>query len=97
MPPANSDANATIDTSLLGDGILTAAAEAEDSFSIALSGGSTPKGLYQVLASDACRDRIDWAEVLVYFADERCVPPDHPDSNYAMVRDSLLARVPIPA
>jgi 6-phosphogluconolactonase len=65
-------------------------------FSIALSGGSTPKKLYELLASEPYRHRIDWTGVEVFFGDERCVPADHPDSNYRMARDALLSKVPIP-
>jgi 6-phosphogluconolactonase len=65
-------------------------------FRIGLSGGSTPKALFQLLASDAYRDRIDWSNVEVFFADERCVPPEHPDSNYRMARETLLSKVPVP-
>lgn len=65
-------------------------------FSFVLAGGSTPKALYELLASDAYRDRIDWANVEVYFGDERTVPPDHKDSNYRMARETMLAGVPIP-
>ncbi len=65
-------------------------------FSIALSGGSTPKTLYEVLASEPYRSRIDWTKVEVFFGDERCVPPDHPESNYRMAREALLSKVPIP-
>jgi 6-phosphogluconolactonase len=73
------------------------AVQARGSFTVALSGGSTPKGLYEVLATDPVfRDRVDWLHVHVFWGDERQVPPDHPDSNYAMARDALLSRVPIP-
>jgi 6-phosphogluconolactonase len=65
-------------------------------FHIALSGGSTPKLLFQLLASDAYRDRIDWSNVEVFFADERCVPPDHAESNYRLARETLLSKVKIP-
>lgn len=64
-------------------------------FTVALAGGSTPKGLYQRLAG-AWRDRIDWTRVVVFWGDERCVPPTHPDSNYRMAREALLDHVPIP-
>src|SRR5690242_18249266 len=64
-------------------------------FTLALSGGSTPKILYQLLA-DQYRDAIDWAHVQVFFGDERCVPPDHPESNYRMAHETLLSKVPIP-
>jgi len=64
--------------------------------SVALSGGSTPRGTYQELAAHALASRVPWANVHVYFGDERAVPPDHPDSNYHMAREALLAQVPIP-
>src|SRR5687768_10373018 len=65
-------------------------------FRIGLSGGSTPKALFQLLASEPYRARIDWTNVEVFFADERCVPPDHADSNYRMARETLLSKVAIP-
>jgi 6-phosphogluconolactonase len=79
--------------------VARAAAEAialQERFCIALAGGSTPKALYEVLAGEPFRARIDWAMVNVFFGDERCVPPDHPESNYRMAREALLSRVPIP-
>jgi 6-phosphogluconolactonase len=66
-------------------------------FAIALSGGSTPRGLYALLATDAFARRVDWSRVHVFFGDERCLPPDHPDSNARMARETLLDRVPVPA
>jgi 6-phosphogluconolactonase len=68
-------------------------------FSIALAGGATPRALYEVLAADAggTARRIDWSRAHVFWGDERCVPPEHPDSNYRMAREALLDRVPIPA
>ena len=65
-------------------------------FSVALSGGATPRGLYRLLASSAYRDRIDWKAVHVFWVDERCVPPDHRDSNFRLVHDLLLSRAPVP-
>ncbi len=65
-------------------------------FSIALSGGSTPKTLFELLAS-AYKDRIDWSKTDIFWSDERCVPPDDVDSNYHMARETLLDRVPLPA
>ena len=67
-----------------------------DAVTISLAGGSTPKKLYELLAAEPYRSRIDWARVQVFFGDERCVPPDHKESNYRMARESLLSRVPIP-
>jgi 6-phosphogluconolactonase len=65
-------------------------------FSVALSGGSTPKAMNQLLASKY-RDRVEWSRVDVFFGDERCVPPEHKDSNYKMARESLLDHVPLGA
>lgn len=55
-----------------------------------LAGGRTPRPVYARLASEP----YDWTEVHVFFSDERCVPPDHPDSNFRMARETLLAHVP---
>lgn len=65
-------------------------------FTLALSGGNTPRPLYARLATPGYRDRIDWSKVHIFFGDERCVPPDDPRSNYRMVRESLLDQVPLP-
>src|SRR5690242_15993269 len=76
---------------------MTAAAiAASGAFRISLSGGSTPKKLYTFLASDAFRERFPWHRVSWYWGDERFVPHDHPDSNYRMTRDAMLARAPVP-
>jgi len=64
-------------------------------FTLALSGGSTPQPVYARLATKDCRDRIDWPKVQIFFGDERCVPPDNPQSNYHMVRTTLLDQVPV--
>jgi 6-phosphogluconolactonase len=63
---------------------------------IALAGGETPTALYRHLAS-ACREQIDWRRLQFFWGDERCVPPDHAESNYGMVRDALVDHVPVPA
>jgi 6-phosphogluconolactonase len=65
-------------------------------FTMALSGGSTPRGLYRLLAAAPYRDRIDWTAIHIFWADERCVPPDHANSNYRIVNDLLLSHVPVP-
>ena len=65
-------------------------------FAIALSGGSTPKRLYEILAADY-REAMPWSRVHLFFGDERFLPPDHADSNYRMVREALLDHVDIPA
>lgn len=72
------------------------AVQQRGAFRIALSGGSTPQATYRTLAEPACRDRIDWQHMQVFFSDERFVPPDSPDSDYGMARKSLLAHVPLP-
>lgn len=66
-------------------------------FTVALSGGNTPRRVYELLATDPFKSSIDWATVHLFFGDERCVPPDHPDSNYGMVYEALISRVAIPA
>jgi len=74
------------------------AVNARGRFTFVLSGGSTPRSLFQLLSAphESFRDRITWSSVHVFWGDERCVPPDHPDSNYRMARESLLDHVPIP-
>jgi 6-phosphogluconolactonase len=72
------------------------AIEARGRFSIALAGGSTPKTLYTLLASPEFVTRLDWPAIDLFFGDERCVPADHPDSNYRMAYESLISKVPIP-
>ncbi|MEL7644849.1 MAG: 6-phosphogluconolactonase [Anaerolineaceae bacterium] len=59
-----------------------------------LSGGSTPKGVYQALASDRFRRLVDWSEVHFFWGDERCVPPDDENSNFKMAFEVLLRNVP---
>ena len=76
---------------------MTAAAiAASGAFRVSLSGGSTPKTLYTLLASDAFRERFPWHRVSWYWGDERFVPHDHPDSNYRMTREAMLAKAPVP-
>jgi 6-phosphogluconolactonase len=65
-------------------------------FLVALSGGSTPRALHQVLVAHY-RDQIPWDRVQVFWSDERCVPPDDAQSNYRMARETLLEQVPLPA
>jgi 6-phosphogluconolactonase len=65
-------------------------------FTVALAGGSSPASLYRLLADAPFVDEVDWDHTFVYFGDERCVPPDHPDSNFRMAREALLARVALP-
>ena len=63
-----------------------------ESFALALSGGDTARRCYSRLALDGA-DHLDWWQVDIYWSDERCVPPDHPDSNERLVREALLQRV----
>lgn len=72
------------------------AVQAKGFFTVVLSGGSTPRGLYTVLASDEYRERVPWSKVHLFWGDERCVSPEHLDSNYRMSRELLLDKVPIP-
>lgn len=65
-------------------------------FSVALSGGSTPRSLYAYLALPEVSRRIHWNAVHLFWGDERCVPPDHTDSNFRMVSETLLEHIPIP-
>jgi len=65
-------------------------------FRVALSGGSTPKALYSLLASDEFRDRFPWRQVSWFWGDERFVPYNHPESNYRMTREAMLAKAPVP-
>ncbi len=74
-----------------------AAITARGRFTVALSGGSTPKALFRLLAVPAARDAVDWGRVVICWGDERCVPPDDEQSNYRMTREQLLDHVPIPA
>ncbi|HBQ95756.1 MAG: 6-phosphogluconolactonase [Firmicutes bacterium] len=62
-------------------------------FRIALSGGSTPKALYSLLAKEPFQDQIDWSRTEIFFGDERDVPPTHPDSNYHMANETLFSRL----
>ena len=66
-------------------------------FAVALSGGSTPAALYRLLASPGFRERVDWSRVHFFWGDERCVPPDHPDSNFRMTRETLLDAIQAPS
>ncbi len=76
--------------------IATEAVSARGRFTAALSGGKTPVALYTLLAKAPFVSQIPWARVHLFWGDERCVPPDHPDSNYRMTREFLLDHVPVP-
>lgn len=66
-------------------------------FSIALSGGSTPRFLYDALSRPPLSGEIPWGGVILFWGDERCVPEDHPDSNFGMANTHLLSKIPIPS
>jgi 6-phosphogluconolactonase len=66
-------------------------------FRTALSGGSTPRRTYELLATPHWRSQVAWEKVDIFWGDERYVPPDDPESNYRMVQDALLQHVPVPA
>jgi 6-phosphogluconolactonase len=76
--------------------LTEAAAQTDSVFALALSGGSTPKKLYERLATPRWRDAIPWERTHVFWGDERFVPPDDPRSNFRMAHEALLSRVPIP-
>lgn len=89
-----------------GDALAAAAAEcfveaadaaiaATETFAVALSGGETPRALFELLATDAYVSRVRWPSVHVFWGDERCVPPDDEASNYRMARETLLDHVPL--
>lgn len=94
FPDARALIHAAADTfvALAADSIA-----AHGRFSVGLCGGSTPRPLYELLAADPFAPRIDWANVHVFWGDERNVPPDDVASNYRMARETLLERVPLPA
>jgi 6-phosphogluconolactonase len=66
-------------------------------FSVAVSGGSTPKLLFELMANPGFQGHIRWSNLHVFQVDERCVPPDDPQSNYRMIKHELLDAVPLPA
>ena len=67
------------------------AVQAAGEFFVTLSGGSTPRRMYEILASDDYRGRVPWSKTQLFWSDERCVPPDDPQSNYRMVTEALAA------
>jgi len=75
--------------------IAEKAIKARGRFDVALSGGSTPRELYQILASRGFRQQIDWTKTHFFFGDERSVPPEDPDSNFRMAREALFEKIPL--
>jgi 6-phosphogluconolactonase len=70
---------------------------ARGTFLTALSGGGTPLALYRLLALSPFRDELPWARLHFFWGDERCVPPEDPQSNYSQAWDAWLSQVPLPA
>ena len=77
--------------------ITDLAAASRGRFAICLSGGSTPRRLYQLLAESPYRDALPWDRIHWFWGDERFVPHDHRDSNFRMAHEAFLSRVPVPA
>jgi len=71
--------------------------ETQGKFSMVLSGGSTPRGVYQCMGSVSYRNKFNWEKMHFFWSDERWVPPEDPKSNYRMASESLLTRVKIPS
>ncbi len=83
----------------LAERFVTAARETlaeRPSFAVALTGGSTPGPAYRMLAAAPYRERVEWSRVRFFFGDERCVPPNDPDSNYRLAHDTMLGPLEIP-
>jgi 6-phosphogluconolactonase len=76
----------------LREAILT-----EGKASFALSGGTTPRGVYELLGAEQYRSRLDWRKIHLFWSDERCVGPSMPESNFRMANKSLIRNVPIPS
>jgi len=76
-------------------GMARGAAGARGRFSALLAGGETPRRTYELLAAEPLRGRVPWGAVHLFWGDERCVPPDSPNSNYGMARKSLIDHVPL--
>jgi 6-phosphogluconolactonase len=72
------------------------ATAARGRFAVALSGGATPLELFRRLAKPEFVSQTDWSRIHLFWGDERCVPPGHPDSNYGAARQTLIERIPIP-
>lgn len=66
-------------------------------FTVALSGGSTPRAMFSILAADPFLDTVPWSSIYFFWGDERAVPPNHADSNYNMAREALLSKAAVPS
>jgi 6-phosphogluconolactonase len=76
--------------------LATRAVAARGRFDVALSGGETPQAVYRLLAQLPYLTRLPWPQVNFFWGDERCVPPDHPDSNYCQAQLALLNHIVVP-
>ncbi|MFQ5753260.1 MAG: 6-phosphogluconolactonase [bacterium] len=76
--------------------IINLTIQKQGNCSVALAGGTTPRDAYAYLTEDCHRYRVDWQRVQLFWGDERMVAPEHPDSNYRMVKESLINRINIP-
>lgn len=76
--------------------VTTDAIRARGRCTVAVSGGSTPRSVYQLLGAPAYRGRVRWSDTHFFWGDERHVPPDHPESNYRMAVEAMLSNVPVP-
>ena len=94
FPDSTRLAHATADT-FITFGVKAIAAHGR--FVVALSGGSTPRKTYSLLASKEFAAKLAWEYVHIFWGDERCVSPDHPESNFKMARETLLNSIPLPA
>ena len=75
---------------------LMGALKEKSSAALVLTGGNTPRPVYELLAEPPYSERIPWDRVDFFWGDERCVPPDHPDSNFGMAWKAFLSRLPVP-
>jgi 6-phosphogluconolactonase len=69
---------------------------AKQNATLVLTGGKTPKPVYELLGTQACSTHIDWERIHIFWGDERCVPPENPESNFGMAYDALISRIPVP-
>ncbi len=76
--------------------VTTDAVVARGRCTVALSGGSTPRAVYRLLAAPAFSARVRWSDIHFFWGDERHVSSDHPDSNYRMAVEAMLSKVPVP-
>ena len=88
--------NAEVLARTVAEWLCELALASDGRFSVCLSGGSTPRRMYERIATPAIASRFPWPRVHWFWGDERFVPPDDPASNYRMAREALLARAPVP-